>query len=134
MVDKHISRGGFGLDSSSSVDAFSTALALESFVHLSYLDNHRERSLCGKALLQAQADDGGWKGGLIMRIPAPDIVNPIDVISWNAPSGGGNSLIPDKDGIFATAMACHALACWREMELPEIIISNNHNDPENKTR
>ncbi len=116
LVSNQLASGGFSIDSSGSLDAFTTALALESFAHLSYLGLKEQRHLCAKALLDSQQEDGNWAGDFILRIPVPHIVNPEDVPSWNSAVGGGNSLIADKDGLFATTMACHALDCWRQNE------------------
>ncbi|MEI9909640.1 MAG: hypothetical protein WDO71_08165 [Bacteroidota bacterium] len=91
---------------------------------LSYTGHHRERTLCGNALLQAQQDNGGWAGDYILRIPAPYVMDPNQVISWNNADGGGNSLIEDKDGLFATAIACYALACWRQTETQDPLLND----------
>lgn len=117
MKRNQLANGGFSIGSSSDTDAFTTALALESFTHLSYLGLKQERNLCAKALLNSQQEDGSWPGDFILRIPVPHIIDPAEVTSWNSAEGGGNSLIKDKDGLFATALACHALACWRQIEL-----------------
>ncbi len=116
LVQDQLATGGFGLDSSLVMDPFTTALALEAFTHLSFSGKEVERNLCGNALLHAQQEDGSWVGNFILRIPAPNVTNPAEVLSWNNAGGGGNSLIEDKDGLFATAMACYALDCWRKWE------------------
>lgn len=116
LVREQKAKGGFALDSSENTDAFTTALALESFVNLSYLDLHQQMNKCGNALLLSQKENGGWAGDFILRIPAPFITDPNHVASWNNTTGGGNSFIEDREGIFATAMACYALDCWRKSE------------------
>lgn len=116
LVHEQLADGGFSLDSSLVMNPFTTALALESFTHLSYLGQHNERMNCANALLHAQQDNGSWAGDHILRIPAPYITDPNEVASWNNAGGGGNSLIEDKDGLFATAMSCYALDCWRNAE------------------
>jgi hypothetical protein len=117
LSHQQLKDGGFGLGVSEMADAFNTALALESFVHLSYLGHDQERTACGNALLKFQQQDGSWPGGLILRIPAPDVIDPNQVTTWNSISGGGNSYVADQEGLFATAMACYALDCWRKGEL-----------------
>lgn len=117
LAHAQLSNGGFGLDSSTNKNSFTTALALESFTHLSYLGKAKERADCGNALLNLQNENGGWCGDYILRIPAPFVIDPNQVESWSCAHGGGNSFIEDKDGIFATAMACYALALWRQTEL-----------------
>ena len=124
LVREQLANGGFGLDSSEKPDPFTTALALELFTHLSYLGHHRERINCGNALLQLQQENGGWAGDYILRIPAPHVVDPNEIISWNNADGGGNSLIEDKEGLFATAMACYALACWRHTETQDPLLKD----------
>ncbi len=124
LIRQQFPDGGFGLDTSAMLDPFSTALALESFAHLSYLGNDQERAMCGHALLKSQREDGSWEGGLILRIPAPDVMDPNQITSWNSTSGGGNSFVGDQDGLFATAMACYALDCWKKTELTKKKNSN----------
>jgi Prenyltransferase and squalene oxidase repeat len=116
LVRNQLGDGGFSLDPSGGNDPFTTALALESFTHLSYLGHQPERMKCGNALLLSQQDNGSWAGDFILRIPAPFVKDPSQVESWNCGNGGGNSFIEDKGGVFATAMACYALDCWRQTE------------------
>ena len=103
--------GKYLLDSDSSADAFNTALALETFT---YLGGKKASMNCCNALLDLQQTNGSWEGGLIMRIPVPFVIDPDYVSSWNNANGGGNSLIEDKNGIFATAMSCYAMNQWRK--------------------
>lgn len=113
LVQKQLADGGFGLDSSVIMDPFSTALALELFTYLTSAGYQHEQMNCGRALLQTQQENGSWSGDYILRIPAPYVTDINQVASWNNADGGGNSLINDTDGLFATAMACYALHCWR---------------------
>lgn len=119
LIRQQILNGGFGLDSSETLDPFTSALGLESFAHLSYLGYNQERAKCGNALLKSQLKDGSWTGSFILRIPAPDVLDPNQINSWNNADGGGNSFVSDQDGFFATAMACYALDCWRKSESRE---------------
>lgn len=116
IIQGQLPEGGFQVEASSEVNAFNTALALESFCHLSFLGHRKERMNCGKALLRSQQNHGGWEGGLNMRIPVPDDIEPDINGTWDNPDGGGNSYISDKDGLFATALACYALDSWRRCE------------------
>lgn len=116
LAREQLPDGGFALDSSAVMNPFTTALALESFTHLSYTGKHDERMNCANALLHGQQDNGSWAGDYILRIPAPYVTDPNEVASWNNAGGGGNSLIEDKDGLFATAMSCYALNCLRKAE------------------
>lgn len=102
--------GGFGLGADAKADAFTTALALESMIHLSYLGGARERRAAALSLLAAQQADGHWDGGHVLRLPAPDVVDPRHVSLWTRDGRGGNSYVLDRDGLFATAVACHSLA------------------------
>jgi hypothetical protein len=120
MKNSQFEKGGFGNGSSNGIDAFTTALALESFTCLSYLGLKQETNLCAKALLNSQQEDGSWTGDFILRIPVPHIINPAEITTWNIGGGGGNCLVKDKEGLFATAMACHALDCWRQVELQSV--------------
>lgn len=116
LVHEQLTDGGFPLDTSAVMNPFTTALALESFSHLAYMGWHEERINCADALLLTQQENGSWAGDYILRIPAPYVTDPNEVASWNNAGGGGNSLIKDKDGLFATAMSCYALDCWRNAE------------------
>lgn len=124
LILQQRANGGFALGSSENTDPFTTALALESFVNLSYLGLYQQINNCANALFLSQNKNGGWPGDFILRIPAPFITDPNEVASWSYADGGGNSFIEDKKGIFATAMACHALDCWRKSE------TKNHSSEE----
>lgn len=113
---EQLADGGYGLGSAVRLDPFTTALALESLCHLAYLGGATERAAAGAALLAAQAGDGGWPGDFVMRIPAPDVVDPTHVTHWTPAGGGGNSYVFDQEGQFATALASHALAHWQVVE------------------
>ncbi len=81
----------------------------------------QEKTHCAHALLQSQQENGSWLGDFTMRIPPPDDTDPDLNSSWSNVDGGGNSFINDKDGLFATAMTCYALDCFRqEMEKDEL--------------
>lgn len=113
IVDRQLPNGSFALDSSNEPDAFTTAMALESLIYLSYSGTNQAIEKCIRALLESQQPNGAWEGGLILRIPAPNIMNPEIVDSWSTVNGGGNSYVEDQNGIFATTMACYALDYWR---------------------
>lgn len=123
LVREQLPDGGFALGSSSMMNPFTTALALESFLHTANMGRENERVNCANALLHAQRENGSWAGDYILRIPAPYVTDPNEVASWNNAGGGGNSLIEDKDGLFATAMSCYALNCLRNTEIQNKIIS-----------
>jgi hypothetical protein len=61
-------------------------------------------------LLRQQLADGSWAGDYVMRIPAPDVLEPRHVASWSPGNGGGNSYVPDLRGVFASTLSCYALA------------------------
>ncbi len=117
LVKRQLPDGGFGLDISTSFDPFTTALSLECFVHLSDTDSAPEKHLCAQSLLQSQNKDGSWEGQYILRIPAPNMLDPDKVEAWNNEHGGGNSYVKDQDGLFATAMACYVLDCYKYSEI-----------------
>jgi hypothetical protein len=107
---KQLEHGGYGLGASMQLDAFSTALALECYVHLANPADATHRRAAVAALGRAQQEDGGWSGDFVLRIPAPDVIDPRLVGEWARSTGGGNSFVPDQDGVFATTLAAHALA------------------------
>ncbi len=117
LKKKQLANGAYGIGPTTTPDIFNTALALECLVHIDLETIEEAREACGHALLKAQNEDGSWAGGHILRLPAPNVTDPGTVPSWNNPDGGGNSFVEDKAGLFATAMACHALALWREKTL-----------------
>lgn len=104
--------GGYGLGASQVADAFTTAMGLEAWCHLAHHDVDGAAGRAAHALLRSQRPDGSWAGGLVMRIPAPALVDPRLAPSWSRSTGGGNSYVPDVDGVFATVMAAHALDLW----------------------
>lgn len=107
---KRLAHGGYGLGASFATDALTTALALEACDLLASRKEATAASSVVNALLSAQRPDGGWEGALVLRIPAPPVTNPLSVRSWKANTGGGNSFVNDEGGVFATTLACHALA------------------------
>ncbi len=117
LKKKQLANGAYGIGPTTTPDNFSTALALECLVHIEMETTEEARQACGHALLKAQNKDGSWAGGHILRLPAPNVTDPGTVPSWNNPGRGGNSFVEDKAGLFATAMACHVLALWREKTL-----------------
>jgi len=117
---EQLSDGGFGLGASLQLDPFTTALALESLSYLSYLGGESERRLAGIGLIKTQKDNGSWEGNYIMRIPAPNIVDPLHVSKWSRQGFGGNCYIYDENGWFSTAASCFALESWRRVESREM--------------
>lgn len=116
---EQLADGGYSLGASTRLDPFTTALALESLSRLSYVGGKRERGVAASALLREQQPDGGWRGDYLLRLPAPDVTDPQRVSRWSREGGGGNSYVPDREGVFATALACHALDVWRRSESGE---------------
>ncbi len=104
--------GGYGLGADPRSDPFTTALGLEVWCHLIHPDAAQRADRAAGALLSSQRDDGSWRGDFVMRIPSPGVEEPRLVARWSRGTGGGNSFVPDVHGIFATALAAHALARW----------------------
>lgn len=117
---EQLSDGGFCLGSGSNLDPFTTGLALISFSHLHYLGGAHERRLTEMSLIDSQENDGSWKGNYIMRIPAPDVLDPHHVSVWIRKGLGGNSYVFDEEGLLATAVSCFALEKWRRVESGEV--------------
>jgi hypothetical protein len=116
---EQLADGGYAVGAAPDLDPFTTALALDSLNHLAEVGGARARRRAASALVRAQRRDGGWAGGMPMRIPAPDVLDPHHVDSWLHGGRGGNSYVPDRDGVFATAMSVHALAGWLAVETGE---------------
>lgn len=113
LKDFQLDDGGFALETGNQADPFSTALALEALINLSDLGGEKETLACVKALLKSQTENGNWAGDFILRIPAPNVLDPETVVAYDNVDLGGNSFIQDRDGLFATAMACYALDLFR---------------------
>ncbi len=113
---KQLEHGGYGLGARLDLDALSTALALECHAHLGRHGARERLRAAALGLVATQGPDGGWRGDLVLRIPAPDVVDPREVANWSHDTGGGNSFVPDRDGVFATTLACHALALYARVE------------------
>lgn len=113
LIGLQLDDGGFAHDTSYKLDPFSSALALEAFIYLKAFGGKNEAVTCANALLKTQTDNGSWTGDFILRIPAPNVLNPKAVVAYNNADLGGNSFIHDRDGIFATAMSCYALDCFK---------------------
>jgi len=134
---KRLAHGGYGLGADPSLDPFTTALALEAYLHLAGA-TQRSVSTVATALLGAQRPDGGWEGGFVLRIPAPGVVDPSSVSGWRPGAGGGNAFVKDDNGIFATVLACHALELYRRVRRgayaglgkawPQLVPGAHHDD------
>lgn len=111
---ERLPEGGYGLGAGTAASAFATALALEAWTHLGSAAADRRRT--GAALLALQQADGSWSGEFVLRIPAPSVRDPRHVAVWKRSAGGGNSYVRDRDGLFATTLACHALHLWSVLE------------------
>ena len=110
LAREQLPDGGYQLGGAHETDPFSTALAVET---LSLLPGGEARELRDRAvgaLLATQLGDGGWSGDYQLRIPPPDVHTPRHVSGWTRGGGGGGSFVLDRDGLFATAQACAALA------------------------
>ncbi len=116
LAGKQLGDGGYGLGSSPVADPFTTALALECLTHLSEWTDRGGRARAAACLLDAQRLDGGWNGDLVLRIPAPSVIDPLHVDLWRTGTGGGNSYVPDEHGVFATALASYAIDLYRQSE------------------
>jgi squalene cyclase len=112
---KQLPEGGHGLGANSSLDAFTSALALEAFSHLASYTRISAAARAARALCAAQRENGSWAGDFVLRIPAPSVVNPRAVHGWAIGGRGGNAWVKDEQGIFATALACHALDLHRRV-------------------
>jgi hypothetical protein len=100
------------------MDPFSTALAVEALSLMPSGGARQLRDQAVGALLASQLSDGGWSGDYQLRIPPPDIHTPRHVSGWTRGGRGGGSFVLDRDGLFATAQACAALASCLAPAIP----------------
>jgi hypothetical protein len=63
-------------------------------------------------LHSTQNVDGSWSGEPVMRMPAPEIINPAQVSSWPVDTRGSNIRVVDFNRLFATSTALAALATY----------------------
>jgi hypothetical protein len=125
---EQLQHGGFGLGASMEADPFTTALALECYSRLAYIGGAEGRHAATQVLIEQQREDGGWMGDYVMRIPAPDVVDPRHVSGWSRGTGGGNSYVLDVNGVFATTLAAMALTIAQDgdsglEDRPELMVS-----------
>jgi hypothetical protein len=125
LMNMQLDEGGFAVPLETQADSFSTALALESFVYISRFGGKDEMHKCANALIALQKTEGGWEGNFILRIPAPYVLDPKMVSAYDNPDGGGNSLIKDEGGLFATAMSCYALNVYHRFIIKNAIHPTN---------
>jgi hypothetical protein len=110
LAREQLPNGGYPLGGAHESDPFSTALAVDTLSLLTVGEARELRARAVGALLATQLGDGGWVGDYQLRIPPPDAHTPQHVSRWQRGGGGGGSLVLDRDGVFATAQACAALA------------------------
>lgn len=106
---KQLQCGGFNIDGENEMDPFVTALAIEILVYLLDFKSKKTIIKSAKTLIGTQLPDGSWKGNFNMRIPAPFVIDPEQVESYHNSDIGGNSLVMDEGGLFATALSCYSL-------------------------
>lgn len=95
---------------------FYTALALKALIYIYekesdiHLISPIEKGV--KWLLSQQFTDGSWKSEKILRIPAPDIIQPNDVDKWYFTSFGVNIITDDFTRVFTTSLIHNVLYCY----------------------
>jgi hypothetical protein len=72
-------------------------------------------------LLKNQTSDGSWQTNRILRIPATDVQNPLEVRYWRNSSFGVNCLVDDHNRLFTTSTVLNVLN-----------LKNNYNNVSNR--
>lgn len=63
-------------------------------------------------IVSQQNDDGSWDSEEILRIPAPDILDPQSVNNWKRSSFGVNIITDDYGRVFTTALTYNILLSY----------------------
>lgn len=63
-------------------------------------------------IISQQNDDGSWDSEEILRIPAPDILDPQSVNNWKKSSFGVNIITDDYGRVFTTALTYNILLSY----------------------
>lgn len=65
-------------------------------------------------IIDQQNDDGSWDSEDILRIPAPDILDPRSVNKWKKSSFGVNIITEDYERVFTTALTYNTLLSFNK--------------------
>lgn len=94
---------------------FYTALALKSLL---LFDSKKYENCIKKGIawiVQNQVTDGSWLTNRILRIPAPDVEDPLKVDRWKLSSFGVNWVADDHNRVFTTSIVVNMLACFHKI-------------------
>ena len=95
---------------------FYVALCLLSRIkskHIFNYDNLPDK-LLSEILLNAQLENGSWRGNYSMRIPSPDILDPEkQIYGWKKDNKGTNIVLQDFNGVFTSVVSFVALENYK---------------------
>jgi hypothetical protein len=94
---------------------FYTALAAIALMEANFGTYYQliEKSI--KWLCLNQTEDGSWKSGRILQIPATDVRDPSKIRRWRKSSFGVNVIIDDHNRIFTSSTVLNALDLFRKL-------------------
>ena len=95
---------------------FYTSLCLKALETIPDMDSRiKERLEKGITwLLRQQNDDGSWDSENILRIPAPEVVDPHIIEKWKKSSFGVNVITDNYERVFTTALAYNTLHFYKD--------------------
>ncbi|MCH7399022.1 terpene cyclase/mutase family protein [Belliella sp. DSM 107340] len=96
---------------------FYTALALRALCEYNFEDNRTYILKGFRFILNNQLIDGSWVSERILAIPATDVKNQEDVISWRKSSFGVNVLVDDYKKVFTTVSVVGALLKFKSIKI-----------------
>jgi hypothetical protein len=113
LFDLQNEDGSFG-DKTELKIPFYTSLVVNAYCQQSayYISAKTQIDKALTWLHSTQNVDGSWSGEPVMRMPAPEIINPAQVSSWPVDTRGSNIRVVDFNRLFATSTALAALATY----------------------
>lgn len=109
MIEQQNSSGAWLNSYTEECSSLYTALAVKALI----LCNNPDFDLAIEKgidwLLKNQTTDGSWQTNRILRIPATDVLNPMEVRHWRKSSFGVNCVVDDHNRLFTTSTVLNVL-------------------------
>ncbi len=103
--------GSFG-DQYEKESPFYTSLVIDAFCQHKelYQKSKIQIDKAAQWLLSEQRSNGSWLGTPVLRMPAPEVMEPKNITSWPVGTRGNNIRVVDFNRLFTTSMAVSALS------------------------
>jgi len=107
IKEQHID--GYWIDDFMEKSTYYTALALITLMEQDFdvYSNNIQKGI--KWILKNQMEDGSWLPTKKLKIPAPNVENPLEVTTWRKSSLGTNIIVEDHNRVFTTSTVVNAL-------------------------